>query len=204
MHHGNNALGSLLQMQQHGRISALLGYWPEVRYLAETDGVDVSDLRFHPVQGMPLPARLRGLLEDEGKRAIEAINEVIRELRGELIQLYARWLDGPTREAYLQDAKGFSGRIEPPHLAQGRHLRKRDMTHILPAAGCPVAGLLVSAQGKFLATRYLWPTTVVITVANDGSHYGDDHATLPQRVKVELVASTPTRPARRRRWWSSP
>lgn len=113
VHHGNNALGSLLQMQQHGRISALLGYWPEVRYLAETDGVDVSDLRFHPVQGMPsyLLAYVGCSKTPEGKRAIEAINEVIRELRGEeLIQLYARWLDGPTREAYLQDAKGFFGK----------------------------------------------------------------------------------------------
>lgn len=110
VHHGNNALGSLLQMQQHGRISALLGYWPEVRYLAETDGVDVSNLRFYPVQGMPsyLLAYVGCSKTPEGKKAIEAINEVIRDLRGEeLIGLYARWLDGPTREAYLKDAKGF-------------------------------------------------------------------------------------------------
>lgn len=110
VHHGNNALGSLLQMQQHGRISALLGYWPEVRYLAETDGVDVSHLRFYPVQGMPsyLLAYVGCSKTPEGKQAIEAINSVIRDLRGdELIELYARWLDGPTREAYLKDAKGF-------------------------------------------------------------------------------------------------
>ena len=110
VHHGNNALGSLLQMQEHGRISALLGYWPEVRYLAETEGMEVSHLRFYPVQGMPsyLLAHVGCSKTPEGKKAIEAINEVIRELRGEeLIQLYARWLDGPTREAYLKDAKGF-------------------------------------------------------------------------------------------------
>lgn len=110
VHHGNNALGSLLQMQEHGRISALLGYWPEVRYLAETEGMEVSNLRFYPVQGMPsyLLAHVGCSKTPEGKKAIAAINEVIRELRGEeLIQLYARWLDGPTREAYLKDAKGF-------------------------------------------------------------------------------------------------
>ncbi|MDU9412429.1 TIGR02285 family protein [Pseudomonas sp. zfem005] len=110
VHHGNNALGSLLQMQEHGRISALLGYWPEVRYLAETEGMEVSNLRFYPVQGMPsyLLAHVGCSKTPEGKKAIEAINQVIRELRGEeLIQLYARWLDGPTREAYLKDAKGF-------------------------------------------------------------------------------------------------
>jgi len=39
-HYGNDAIGSLLQMQQRGRLEVVLGYWPEVRYQAQQQNID--------------------------------------------------------------------------------------------------------------------------------------------------------------------
>ena len=35
-HYGNDALSSLLSMQRLGRLQVVLGYWPEIRYQAQT------------------------------------------------------------------------------------------------------------------------------------------------------------------------
>lgn len=52
-HYGNDALGNLLQMQRLGRLSTLLGYWPEVRYLAQQQGIAAGDLVFYRLKAPP-------------------------------------------------------------------------------------------------------------------------------------------------------
>ncbi|MES2821203.1 MAG: TIGR02285 family protein [Pseudomonadota bacterium] len=110
VHHGNNASLSLLRMQQHGRLTAVLGYWPEVRYLADNDGIDLEQLRFYSVKGVPTYqlAYITCSKTPQGLKAIAAINQQLLGLReGQIIDLYARWLDEPTRVAYLEAAKRF-------------------------------------------------------------------------------------------------
>jgi uncharacterized protein (TIGR02285 family) len=110
VHHGTDATLSLLRMQQHQRLNAVLGYWPELRYQSENAGVPLDALNFYPVKGVPTYqlAYVTCSKTPEGLEAIKAINASVRRLReGEVIDLYAQWLDGTTREAYLKAAKGF-------------------------------------------------------------------------------------------------
>ncbi|KTC63120.1 hypothetical protein AO262_00490, partial [Pseudomonas fluorescens ABAC62] len=53
LHYGNDALGSLLQMQRLGRLEAVLGYWTEIRYHARAQGIDPLTLAFYPITGSP-------------------------------------------------------------------------------------------------------------------------------------------------------
>lgn len=110
VHHGTDATLSLLRMQQHQRLDAVLGYWPEMRYQSENAAVPLAALNFYPVKGVP--AYQLGYVScsktPEGLEAIKAINTSVRHLReGEVIDLYAEWLDGSTRNAYLKAAKDF-------------------------------------------------------------------------------------------------
>lgn len=110
VHHGNSASLSLLRMQQHERLTALLGYWPEARYLAENNGIDLEQLRFYSVKGVPTYqlAYITCSKTPQGLKAITAINQELRGLReGRIVDLYARWLDEPTRVAYLKATKVF-------------------------------------------------------------------------------------------------
>ncbi len=110
VHHGIDATLSLLRMQQHRRLTAVLGYWPEMRYQGENAGVPLDALSFYPVKGVPVYqlAYVTCSKTPEGLEAIKAINASVRRLReGEVIELYAQWLNGATREAYLKAAKGF-------------------------------------------------------------------------------------------------
>lgn len=110
IHHGTDATLSLLRMQQHQRLSAVLGYWPELRYQSENAGVPLDALNFYPVKGVPTYqlTYVTCSKTPEGLEAINAINASVRRLReGEAIGLYAQWLNGATREAYLNAAKGF-------------------------------------------------------------------------------------------------
>jgi len=110
VHHGTDATLSLLRMQQHQRLSVVLGYWPELRYQGENAGVTLEALNFYPVKGVPTYqlAYVTCSKTAEGLQAIKAINASVRRLReGEVVDLYAQWLDGATRKAYLKAAKGF-------------------------------------------------------------------------------------------------
>ncbi|MEN0105982.1 MAG: TIGR02285 family protein [Pseudomonas sp.] len=110
IHHGIDATLSLLRMQQHQRLNAVLGYWPELRYQSENAGVPMDALNFYPVKGVPTYqlTYVTCSKTPEGLEAIKAINASVRRLReGEVIDLYAQWLDGATRTAYLKAAKGF-------------------------------------------------------------------------------------------------
>lgn len=109
-HHGNDALGSLLQMQRLGRLEAVLGYWTEVRYQAQLQGIDPEDLTFYPIRGAAPYQRIHIGCSDtpQGREAIERINQVLHEIPQEqLRQSYASWLDPALREQYLNDNPMF-------------------------------------------------------------------------------------------------
>lgn len=109
-HYGNDALGSLLQMQRLGRLTSLLGYWPEIRYQALLQGIAPEDLEFFGIYGNAKYQSIHVACSDtaEGRRAISAINVTIRQLRNNrLIEFYAQWLDPQMRTEYLRDAEDF-------------------------------------------------------------------------------------------------
>lgn len=110
LHYGNDALGSLLQMQRLGRLEAVLGYWPEIRYHAMQQGIAAEDLSFYPIKGATPYQRTHIGCSDtpQGRVAIERINQVLREIPLEHVQRsYASWLDPAMREHYLQDNPSF-------------------------------------------------------------------------------------------------
>lgn len=110
VHYGIEASRSLLRMQQHGRITAVLGYGPELRYNGELEQMDLDQLSFYPIKGAPpyLMGYVGCSKTPQGLEAIQRINKAVRELRqGEIVQLYANWLDKRSRAAYLEAAKGF-------------------------------------------------------------------------------------------------
>lgn len=110
LHYGNDALGSLLQMQRLGRLEAVLGYWPEIRYQALQQGMDPQDLVFYPIAGAaPYQPIYIGCSDTpQGRQAIEHINQVLHDIPQEALrQSYASWLDPQTREQYLRDNPVF-------------------------------------------------------------------------------------------------
>ena len=109
-HYGNDAVRSLLQMQNLGRLKWLLGYWPEVRYLAGELGQPLDALTFYPIQGMAPYQFIHVGCSDtaQGREAVSHIDELLLKMRdAHLPQLYAEWLDEQTRETYLLDAQRF-------------------------------------------------------------------------------------------------
>lgn len=110
LHYGNDALGSLLQMQRLGRLEAVLGYAPEIRYHAMQQGIAPEDLMFYPIKGsVPYQHTHIGCSATPGGRlAIQRIDQALREIPQEqLQQSYAEWLDPVMREHYLQDNPSF-------------------------------------------------------------------------------------------------
>ncbi len=110
LHYGNDALGSLLQMQRLGRLEAVLGYWPEIRYHAMQQGIAASDLRFYPIKDSAPYQRTHIGCSDtaQGRQAIERINQVLRQIPLQQVQQsYASWLDPVMREHYLHDNPNF-------------------------------------------------------------------------------------------------
>ncbi|QOU04171.1 TIGR02285 family protein [Pseudomonas fluorescens] len=110
LHYGNDALGSLLQMQRLGRLEAVLGYWTEIRYHAMQQGIDPQELMFLPIKGAaPYQRTHIGCSNTAlGREAIERINQVLRDIPLEQVQQsYASWLDPVTREHYLRDNPSF-------------------------------------------------------------------------------------------------
>ncbi len=110
LHYGNDALGSLLQMQRLGRLEAVLGYWPEIRYHAMQQGIDTQDLMFYPIKGSAPYQRIHIGCSDtpQGRQAMARINQVLGGIpQQQLQQSYASWLDPLMREHYLRDNPSF-------------------------------------------------------------------------------------------------
>lgn len=110
LHYGNNALGSLLQMQRLGRLRLLLGYRPEIRYQAQQEGIAQDELQFYPVRGTGkyLSGYIGCTDTPQGRQAITEINQLLRTLpRDHLSEAYAAWLDPESRSEYLQAAREF-------------------------------------------------------------------------------------------------
>jgi uncharacterized protein (TIGR02285 family) len=110
LHYGNDALGSLLQMQRLGRLEAVLGYWPEIRYHAKQQGIAAQDLMFYAIKGSAPYQRTHIGCSDtpQGRQAMTRIDQVLREIpQAQLQQSYASWLDPGLREQYLRDNPRF-------------------------------------------------------------------------------------------------
>ncbi|WJV21963.1 MULTISPECIES: TIGR02285 family protein [Pseudomonas] len=109
-HYGNSAIGNLLQMQRHGRLKALIGYQPEIRFQAQQQGIDPNELEFYPIQGMPKYQSVNVGCSNtaQGRQAVERINRALLKLRPDtLLELYAQWLEPSLREQYRSDALAF-------------------------------------------------------------------------------------------------
>lgn len=110
VHYGNDAVGSLLQMERLGRLQGLISYWPEALYQARQQGIAEQDVVFLPVKGAPKYQFTHIGCSDtpKGRQAMEIINREMRVLREtKLVGFYAQWLPSPKREEYLEDAKAF-------------------------------------------------------------------------------------------------
>jgi uncharacterized protein (TIGR02285 family) len=110
LHYGNDALGSLLQMQRLGRLRLLLGYRPEIRYQARQQGIAEDELQFYPIRGTGkyLSGYIGCTDTPQGRQAIVEINELLRTLpREHLSEAYAAWLDPESRSEYLKAARDF-------------------------------------------------------------------------------------------------
>ncbi|EKG33077.1 TIGR02285 family protein [Pseudomonas avellanae] len=109
-HYGNDATGSLLQMERLGRLQAFISFWPEARYQAMQQGISPDELSFLPVQGNPAYQFIYISCSHtpEGEQAIAKINQQMRELReSNLMDFYAQWLDPSQRASYLEDVKAL-------------------------------------------------------------------------------------------------
>ncbi|MFP3559706.1 hypothetical protein SB861_55345, partial [Paraburkholderia sp. SIMBA_049] len=109
-HYGNDALGSLLQMQRLGRLQVVLGYWPEIRYLARQEHISDDELAFYPIKGTGkyMSGHIGCTNTDQGRQAISRINQLLRTLPHERLDpLYADWLDPERRKDYLAETKAF-------------------------------------------------------------------------------------------------
>ncbi|MGY2343191.1 TIGR02285 family protein [Pseudomonas sp. SDO5532_S415] len=110
LHYGNDALGSLLQMQRLGRLQLLLGYRPEIRYQAEQQGIAEDELQFYPIRGTGkyLSGYIGCTDTPQGRQAIIEINQLLRTLpRDHLSEAYAAWLDPESRSEYLEASRKF-------------------------------------------------------------------------------------------------
>ena len=109
-HYGNDALGSLLQMQRLGRLRLLLGYRPEIRYQAQLHGIAEDELQFYPIRGAEkfLSGYIGCTDTPKGRQAIVEINQLLRKLPHErLSEAYAAWLDPESRSAYLEESRVY-------------------------------------------------------------------------------------------------
>lgn len=110
LHYGNDALGSLLQMQRLGRLRLLLGYRPEIRYQAQQQGITEDELQFYPIRGTGkyLSGYIGCTDTPQGRQVITEINQLLRTLpRDYLSEAYAAWLDPESRSEYLQASRQF-------------------------------------------------------------------------------------------------
>lgn len=106
-HYGNDAVGSLLQMQQLGRLNLLLAYWPEVRYMNEKQPQPQA-LTYFPIKGVARYQLTYVGCSDTplGREAISHLDQLLRNLRLQtLAPLYAQWLEPDQRKNYLDAAR---------------------------------------------------------------------------------------------------
>lgn len=118
-HYGSDAVSSLMQMEQRGRLQALIGYLIEARYLATQQGMAPDQFSFVPIKGVEKYQfnHVGCNANAAGQIAINRINAVLAGLPPtQLSQFYAEWLDPDTRERYLQDASSGFGEHPPPSL----------------------------------------------------------------------------------------
>lgn len=109
-HYGNDALGSLLQMQRLGRLRLLLGYRPEIRYQAQQQGIAEDELQFYPIRGAEkfLSGYIGCTDTPKGRQAIVEINQLLRKMpHDRLSEAYAAWLDPESRAAYLEESRKY-------------------------------------------------------------------------------------------------
>ncbi|MFJ7883754.1 TIGR02285 family protein [Pseudomonas sp. NPDC096917] len=108
IHYGNDALGSLLQMQQAGRLQSLLGYWPEIQAKAKQHGVSSTALVFYPIQGAPpyQPIYVGCSKTPQGQQVISSINTVLGNLaHTPQAPSQTDWIEpGQTAEEQVPDA----------------------------------------------------------------------------------------------------
>ncbi len=110
LHYGNDALGSLLQMQRLGRLEVVLGYASEIRYHAAQQDIASHDLMFYPIKGSaPYQLTHIGCSDTpQGREAMQRINQVLNDIPQQPLQKsYAAWLDPVMRERYLLDNPSF-------------------------------------------------------------------------------------------------
>ncbi|WP_024674708.1 TIGR02285 family protein [Pseudomonas syringae] len=109
-HYGNDAVGSLLQMERLGRLQAFISFWPEARYQAMQQGIAPEELSFLPIKGNPTYQfiYISCSKSPAGEQAIAKIDQEMRVLRaGSLMGFYAQWLDPSQRASYLEDVKAM-------------------------------------------------------------------------------------------------
>lgn len=109
-HYGNDAVTSLMQMEQRGRLQALIGYLIEALYLARQQGMSADEFTFLPIKGVEKYQFNHVGCSDnpDGRQAISRINPVLESLRQDTLpRFYANWLDPGLRDDYLEDAKAF-------------------------------------------------------------------------------------------------
>ena len=72
----------LLQMQQAGRMPALLGYWPEIQAKANEQGLSPDSLMFYPIQGAPefQSIYIGCSATPEGREVIRSVNKLLNTL----------------------------------------------------------------------------------------------------------------------------
>lgn len=116
-HYGNDALGSLLQMQRLGRLEAVLGYWTEIRHQAVQQGLDPQDLVFFPIKGTARYQRIHIGCSNTplGRQAMAHINRELQNIpQQSLRNAYASGLDPLMREQYLKDNPRFFSETPQP------------------------------------------------------------------------------------------
>ena len=79
IHYGNDPLGSLLHMQNAGRVQALLGYWPEIQSKARQQGLASESLIFYRIIGAPAyqPIHIGCSNTPEGREVIRRVNAIL-------------------------------------------------------------------------------------------------------------------------------
>lgn len=110
LHYGNDALGSLLQMQRLSRLRMLLGYRPEIRYQARQQGIAEDELQFFPIRdtGKYLSGYIGCSATARGKQVVREIDQLLRTLpRTPVSEAYAAWLDPESRPDYLETSRLF-------------------------------------------------------------------------------------------------
>lgn len=111
VHHGNDALGSLLQMQHAGRLEGVLGYWPEIQSKARQQGLPFEALLFYRILGAPTyqPIYIGCSDTPAGHEALGRINRALATLGPDALrEAEAQWQEPGHPDDYV------NGQASPP------------------------------------------------------------------------------------------